>query len=216
MVQWLLHLVQSYRLSLPEPLSAEARGVIRATRDELLAGFQAHLLSPQGALSEPVAGECVEEPRARLKALEEGLVERCGESLCLDHPWLDRLPYVEHTPPLRLSARERLERGEEPRGQAELLSALRQVKAESRLFIKHSEGALCVGYEARLLRARERYEEAHRLIGALELQDGEGARAEVESWLTALQAARELWLPYPLSLTSACPFVDPQVGFRYQ
>lgn len=208
--------LESYRLVLPEQDQRAAQQLTLEHRDRLLARFRATLSAPSGQMSAEESEELSAEVKDQLKRLEVGLSERCGGLLCLEHPHLDRLTYTEHATPLKLSPRERLERDEGPREASELLSALSLVRGESKVFIQHQREANTARYEPQVAQAKARFHEAQSLSGRLELEGSEALRAEVEAWLASVQRDRSLWLPYPLQLTSACPFVDPLVGFRFQ
>ena len=208
--------LESYRLILEEQAQREAHQLVFAQRERLLARLHASLYQPLGKMSEAESEERVAEVDSELKQLEVALQARCDGVLCLEHPHLDRLSYTEHATPLKLSPREQQAREEGPREVAELMSAVGIVRGESKLFFQHHREAKASAYQEQSKRAEERYHEAQSLIGRLELSDSRELRAEVEGWLSDVQRTRSLWLPYPLQLTSACPFVDPLVGFRYQ
>jgi len=208
--------LESYRLIMGERAQLEASQLVTAQRAQLLSRLHSSLTAPIGHMSEAEAEERVAEVQGELKSLEATLQERCGGLLCFEHPHLDRLSYTEHATPLRLSPHERLERGEAPRELTALMSALHLARGESKLFFQHHREAKESAYQDQSQRAEARFYEAQSLIGRLELSDSSELRAEVERWLSDVQRTRSLWLPYPLQLMSACPFVDPLVGFRYQ
>jgi len=214
----LMGLFESYRLIISDELRAEALSLIHTTRASLLQRFEERLAQPLAELERAQSEALCDEAERALRELVSELSSRCGPCLCLEHPHLDRVAFTEHAPALSLSARELLAAGEGPRESGLLLMALRLVRDESKLYLKsHAEQrSASPRLSERLERAERRYHEAHRLLGALELEGSEALRAEVESWLNELRLRRELWLPYPLELSASCPFIDPLVGFRYQ
>lgn len=205
----------SYRLCAPESARREAIRLTRDARDQVLSSMRDHLWSSQGEINEASSQELISTHEASLLKLQEGLSQLFGGNAILEHPHLDDLPFKDVAPPL-------IERGSvESRGRAELSATLQLVVDEARathqrLSQREDLSADSTRSTELMSRNRQVFSEAHRLIGALELDETDELCAEVEQFLMDVKRQRSLWLTFPLEWLSACPFVDPLIGFRYR
>ena len=200
---------ESYRLCASQAIRDESIQLCASLRTELLACFQSLFSAPRGSLEEEVSRAHIDQAEAHLLKLQTDLMERLGPTLLLEHPHLDELPFRDVAPPLHDRATD------EPRAPSELRALLTLISEEAHgthLNIKRAPQYYSEIYQ----RNQETYLEAHRLLGALALDDSADTCRLITDELRALKRRRALWLSFPLEWITACPFIDPLIGFRYR